>query len=135
MREEAVTLRTDERSWLIYDDESIGAVVRMLEAYALSVTGQKMMRHPEIEIRAVGNMMLRLGETRGAECLQEGGAKGVAAQHMALLGAHLAGIVHNEIQCRKALTELHAVVFRLDQKARTTGTKGPGSFRRALRGD
>ena len=130
-----MTLRTDERSWLIYDEESIGAVVRMMEAYSMSVTGQKLRRHPDIKIRAIGNMMVRLGETRGSEVLKLGGIPAQAAEHFALLGAHLAGIPHNEIKCQKALSELHAVVFHLDSRAKGIGTRGPGTLRQLVRGD
>lgn len=130
-----MSLRTDERSWLIYDDESIGAVVRMLEAYSMSVTGQKLARHPDKPIRAVGNMMLRLGEQRGHEMLRNGGAQREAVEAFALLGSHLAGVPHDEVRCAQAVDELHAVVFRLDQKGQVAGMTGPGMVREALRGD
>ena len=130
-----MSLRTDERSWLIYDEEVIGAAVRMMEAYALGVTGQKLARSEDVRIRAVGNMMNRLGQTRGAECIRNGGVQGEAAVAFVMLGSHLAGMPHDEVKCAVALDELHAIVFRLDQKAKSTGTKGPGAVRQALRGD
>ncbi len=128
-------LRTDERSWLVYDDESIGAVARGLEAYALSVTGQKLARHEDQRIRSVGHMMVRLGEQRGHEMLQNDGAQRVAMEELSMMGAHLAGIVHDEIECWKALDELHATVFRLDSRLKSAGSVGPGVHRVAGRGD
>lgn len=130
-----MSLRTDERSWLIYDDESIGAMTRGLESYALSVTGQKLARHPDQKIRAVGNMMVRLGEQRGHEMMKNGGAQEVALEWFLFLGAHLAGMNHDEIKCQEALDELHAVCFRLDARLQSAGTVGPGLVRMAGRGD
>ena len=130
-----MSLRTDERSWLIYDEESIGAVTRGLEAYAMSVTGQKLARHPDKRIRAIGNMMIRLGEQRGHEMLKNDGSQREAIEAFALMGSHLAGVPHDEVKCAVALNELHATVFRLDQKGQIAGTRGPGTVRKALRGD
>lgn len=129
------SLRTDERSWLIYDDEVIGAVVRGLEAYALSVTGQKMSRHPEQTVRAVGTMMIRIGEERGRQMLSNGSAQGVVMEWLALLGAHLAGVPHDKIKCTQALDELHGAVFHLDKRVNAAGVRGPGVHRIAVRGD
>lgn len=129
-----MSLRTDERSWLIYDDESVGAVVRGMEAYALSVTGQKLARHPDQKIRAIGTMMVRLGEQRGFEMLKNDGAQGVAAEWFTMLGAYLAGVQHDVVKREEALDELHAVVFQLDHRGRVAGTRGPGTIREALRG-
>lgn len=130
-----MSLRTDEKSWLIYDDESAVAVIRMLETYAMGVTGQKLARHPDQKIRAIGTMMVRLSETRGMLALQEGGAKAEAVEALVLLGSHLAGRPHDEVKCAKALDELHAVVFHVDSRAAGMGTKGPGVLRRLVRGD
>lgn len=130
-----MSLRTDERSWLIYDDESVGAVVRMMEAYAMSVTGQKLRRHPDQKIRAVGAMMIRLGEHWTWEGLQADGAKKEAVEAFALLGAHLGGKPHDEFKCHAALDELHAVMFHLDKRAKEMGMRGPGVIREAVRGD
>jgi hypothetical protein len=130
-----MSLRTDERSWLIHDDDSIGAVVRGLEAYALSVTGQKLSRHSDKRIRAIGSMMVRLGEQRGHEMLRNDGAQREAVEAFALLGTVLAGVPHDPVKAESALDELHAVVFRLDQKAQIAGVQGPGTVRQAMRGD
>lgn len=130
-----MSLRTDERSWIIFDEESIGAVVRMMEAYALSVTGQKLRRHQDQQVRAMGEMMVRMGEHRGWEAVNAGGLREEAAQHFALLGAHVSGLQHDETRCKKALDELHAVVFRLDQKMKVAGSKGPGALQTLVRGD
>lgn len=130
-----MSLREDERSWMIYSEESVGAVVRMMEAYALSVTGQKLRRHPDQKIRAMGEMMIRTGEHRGWEAVNAGGVREEAANAFALLGAHVSALPHDEVRCAKALDELHATVFRLDQKIQSAGSKGPGALRQLVRGD
>ena len=130
-----MSLRTDERSWLIYDDESLGAFARVLEMYSLSVTGQKLARHPDQRIRAIGTLMVRIGETRGVEMIRNDGAQRVAVEHMVLFGAFLAGLPHDESKLDEALNELHSLAFRLDSRANSAGIAGPGVHRLAVRGD
>lgn len=130
-----MSLRTDERSWMIYDEESIGAVVRMMEAYAMSVTGQKLRRRPEIQLRAMGEMMIRLGEQRGWEASREDGVNKEAMEHFSIIGAYLAGQTVDPVRLTTALDEIHAAVFRLDQKARSAGMQGPGRIKELVRGD
>jgi len=128
-------LRTDERSFMIYDEEVLGAVTRGLESYALSVTGQKMARHPDPEFRGVGSMMLRIGEQRGHEMLKNDGAQKVTMEILTLMGAHLAGIGHDEIRCAAGMNELWGAVYYLDRRVSSAGIAGPGVHREAVRGD
>lgn len=128
-------LRTDERSWMIYDEESIGAVIRAAEAFALSVTGQRLARHPDQRVRAVGNLMVRVGEHRGWEMVRNDGAQGEAQRLFSQMGCYLAGMPFNAADLTTALDQLHAAAFRIDQKAQSAGVHGPGTVRVGVRGD
>ena len=59
-----VTLRTDLRQWLIYDDESAYATADALDALAYRFTGAALSQHEDIELRAVGSFMLKVAEVR-----------------------------------------------------------------------
>lgn len=127
-----MSLRTDERSWLIYDDESVGAFVRALEAYALSVVGQRLSRRPEVQLRAVGNLMMRIGEQRGWEMMKNDGAQREAVELLSRMAAHVAGLNVDDLQM---LEDVHALAVWIDRRARNAGMAGPGVVREAVRGD
>lgn len=129
------SLRSDFRSWLIYDEEVTGAVARGMEAYALSVTGQKLARHPDSAIRGFGNLMVRIGEQRGLDMLDKGGASEVAFKWLMFLGVHLNGGQHDEVKCAQALDELWGNAFHVNSRVTNAGIIGPGVHRQAVRGD
>ncbi len=130
------SLRTDDRSFLIYDEEVLGAVARGLESYAQSVTGQKMSRHPDPRIRGIGNMMLRIGEQRGHDMVMgDNEAQKTTMNWLLLMGAYLAGVPHDEIKREQALEELWGTVIYLDSRVMKAGIAGPGIHRIAVRGD
>ncbi len=130
-------LRTDERQWLIYDDESLGATMRGLEAIALSVCGGALARHRVQQVRAIGHFMRRVADTRFAEMERNDGAQQVVARHLRTIFRWL------ELDQRglatppptAALDEIHAATFRLDSRAQSAGVVGPGVHRVAARGD
>ncbi len=49
-------LRSDPRQWLIYDEETQGAMVRGLETMALQMVGQTLVKNKDRQVRAMFNM-------------------------------------------------------------------------------
>lgn len=131
-------LRSDSRQWLIYDDESLGALIRGLEAYALHVCAGPMVRHRNIAVRGVGTLMQRVANTRIDEMRKAGGAQQVVVGHLEKifrwLASEQAGRIHLPEPVDE-LDEIYAAAFRLDSRARTAGFRGPGVHREAVRGD
>jgi len=127
-----MSLRTDIRSWLIYDEDSIGAVFRALETAALAGTGHRLASHEAIEVRAVGNVMKRIAATRIRTAKKEGGVRWEAMEKMTKLMMYAFGQAPPNAE---ALDELHATVFRIDQRLNSSGSVGPGVHREGVRGD
>lgn len=127
-----MSLRKDLRSWLIYDDDSIGAVFRALETAALAGLGHRLVSHEAIEVRAVGNVMKRIAATRIKTARREGGVRYEAMEKMAKVMAYAFGQAPPDVE---ALDEIHATVFRIDQKLNQSGSVGPGVHREGVRGD
>ena len=125
-------LRSDFRQWLIYDDESLGAVARALEVAALAMAGQTLLRRPEGPIRLLGRFMVRVASARTEEMLRSDGAQRVAIEHTSKVFNWLAGKAPFPAD---ELDELHAAAFRLDARAQAAGVRGPGTIREAIRGD
>lgn len=128
-------LRTDERQWLIYDDESLGAVMRGLEAWSLAVAGNLLKADQTDELRGMGNFMDRVAGARLSEMKANGGAQEVVADWMLLISKYAAGKTPLTPDIQRALDELHAAVYRLDSRANGAGLTGPGVHRLAVRGD
>lgn len=126
-------LRSDERQWLIYDDESVGALGRGLEVMAMSMTGQMLAKHQLKPIRAMGNFMLRIAESRAAEMMRNDGAQRVMIEHLSKVMTFLAG--HSAHIPELEIDELWAVTFHADRRAKAAGIQGPGAHRLIVRGD
>lgn len=124
-------LRTDSRQWLIYDDDTLGAVVRMSEAACLSIVGQRLARHPDIELRALGNLWMRMGEQRTMSHILDDSQLGEAARAM----TEAMRYAFNGGPKPAVLDELHAAAYRIDDKATGAGVVGPGVVRELVRGD
>ncbi len=127
-----MSLRVDIRSWLIYDEESVGAVFRALETAALAGMGHRLASHEAIEVRAVGNVMKRIAATRIRTAKKEGGVRWEAMEKMTKLMMYAFGQAPPNAE---ALDELHATVFRIDQRLNSSGSVGPGVHREGVRGD
>lgn len=128
-------LRTDERQWLIYDDEVLGAVARGVEAWALAIAANLLRPNSEEGLRGVGHFMGRVADARLTEMKRNGGAQEVTADWILLVSAWAAGKIPWTPDVARALDELHAAVYRLDSRGQGTGTTGPGVHRAAIRGD
>lgn len=120
-------LRQDERQWLIYQEESVIPAVRALEVLALLLAGPTLIRHPKIELRALGTMMMKLGQHREMYMLGTGQGEPtdletVAGRHLATIIGELAGVA-NGVEARD---ELHAALYWLDSTLNKAGIKGTG---------
>lgn len=115
-----MTLRQDERQWLIYQEDSVVPAVRALEVFAMLVAGPVLAKHPEQSMRALGNMMMRLGEHREELMLAN---DETAGKHVAAILGSLVGAVNAD----EAKDELHAALFWLDSTLKRAGIK-PGNW-------
>lgn len=130
-------LRSDFRQWLIYDDESTGAVMRGLEAFAMHIVGGSLQQNQNIALRGIGTLMKRTATTRMAEMKSNGGAQEVVASHLTDIFTWLSRTskgIHTPPP-EDQIDEIYAVAFRLDSRIRAAGTAGPGAHRAAARGD
>ena len=129
-------LRTDERQWLIYGDEKVGALARGLEAMALHIAGGPLRRHRHEGVRLIGVYMQRIAKGRIDEMHRNGGAQEIVAEHLAdifeWLGREQAGV---HLPPPEGLKEIHALAFHADRRAANAGIQGPGVHREAVRGD
>lgn len=135
-----LSMRQDERQWLIYQEEPVRAAVRAIEMLCMHLAGQWLAQHPDIELRALGNVAQRLAQVRvrfglGAMEGHEVPDEMVAATgHVVTILAYLAGEVANG---RPAVeeSELHAAAYWLDSTLSRAGVAGEGWFRALARGD
>lgn len=109
-----MTLRQDERQWLIYQEESVVPAVRALEVFAMLVAGPVLAKHPEQSMRALGNMMMRLGEHREELMLAN---NETAGRHVAAILGSLVGVGNAD----EAKDELHAAMYWLDSTLKQAG--------------
>lgn len=131
------TLRKDERQWLIYDEESVVSVVRSMEVIGLALAGPALANHRDIQLRAVGNIMMRLAETRLKALSGHFGdvpdENRISAEHVATILNYLrTGILTPDVH--KAIEEFHGAVVWLDGRLRAAGTAGANWFQELARG-
>ncbi len=133
-----MTLRTDERQWLIYDDDSLGAIIRGLEAWALMVLGTRLRDSGPDRIRAlngIGAFCQKVANQRLVEMKRNGGAQEVAADWILLVSKWAAGKTPLTPDVARALDEIHSVSTRIDSRVNGAGVSGPVVHRVAVRGD
>lgn len=116
------TLRTDESQWLIHQEDSVVAAVRALEVFAMLLAGPILAKHPERSMRALGNMMVRLGAHREQSMLTSAEYE-TAGRHIAVILGELAGATRAD----RERDELHAAMFWLDSTLKKAGIK-PGNW-------
>lgn len=119
-----MTLRQDEAQWLIYQEDSVVPAVRAVEVLAMMIAGPVLAAHPEISMRALGNVMLRFGEHRSLHMLNSGNdLERTAGEHLAVILGELAGATRAD----DARDELHAAMYWLDSTLKNAGI-GTGSW-------
>lgn len=132
------TLRKDERQWLIYDEESVVSVVRSMEILGLALAGPALARHPDIQLRAVGNVMMGLAPARLKALSGYYGdisdENRTASEHLATILDYLrTGIMTPDVH--RAIEEFHGAVVWLDGRIRAAGTAGGNWFQELARGE
>ena len=133
-----MTLRTDERQFLIYDDEVIGAWMRGLEAWALMVFSQRLRQVGPDRNRALNGIATfagRVANQRIVEMKRNGGAQEAVADWVLLISKWAAGKSPYTPDIHRALDEFHGVTTHLDSRVNGAGMQGPGVHRQAVRGD
>lgn len=126
-------LRSDPRQWLIYDEETQGALVRGLEIMSMQMVGQTLAKNQDIKVRAMGHTMLNIADARIRAATREpGSARDIVIKHLARVMGWLS---------RRAdypaieLDEIHATLYQLDHRFRSAGIRGGGTLRDLVRGD
>lgn len=129
-------LRTDERQWLIYDEEALGAVMRGLEAFYMFIASGPLARDPDDAIRAIAHFGRRVAQSRIEEMKKNDGAQREMAHNLEVMfkwiGMRQKGMA---LPRPKEVDDIYAAVFRLDSRAQSAGVVGPGVHRIAVRGD
>lgn len=133
-----MTLRTDPRQWLIYERGPVEATVRALETMALGIVGRTLAKHSSLPVRGIGNLMMRLAESRvrcslglvpGVETTDD---RATATRWAIAVSNFALGDGPEPVQ---ELDELHAAVVHLDSRLQSAGLTGPGWIRDLGRGD
>jgi len=133
-------LRTDERQFLIYDEEVMGAVMRGLEAWALMIAGTRLRkgnRGPDRirAMNAIGAFMQKVADQRMVEMKRNGGAQEQVADWILILSKWAAGKTPFTPDIARALDEIHGTITYTDSRVNGAGVLGPGTHRIAVRGD
>lgn len=133
-----MTLRQDERQWLIYQETPVVAAVRGLEALCMHIAGQWLAQHPDVELRALGNVAQSLAQVRVRFGLGMMAGHEVPDELMAATG-HVVAILGYLADGRDRPTveesEMHAAAYWLDSTLRRAGVAGDGWFRELARGE
>jgi len=133
-------LRTDERQFLIYDEEVLGAVVRGLEAWALMIAGTRLRKgHRGADrvraMNAIGKFMIKVADQRIVEMQRNGGAQEQVAEWIFLISKWAAGKTPWTTDVDTALQEIYGTIAYNDSRVNGAGSQGPGVHRIAVRGD
>lgn len=128
------TLRTDDRQWLIYGEEPVTAGMEAIEVIALTVTGNLLTNNENVEMRAMGNVMLRWADARqralsGEESTDaEKAAIEMATEVLDWMGGQ-------GEKPEQAVSDFHALCFEFDSRLQGAGITGPGWYRELARGE
>ena len=131
-----MTLRKDANQWLIYDEASVTASVRGLELMALMLTGKALENHPDIELRALGNVAGSVADARLRYMLGLMGQSSPTDEER-IVGAHVVrilGYLEGDPKPAESLDDLWASVVWLDSHIRSSGVEGEGWYREVVRG-
>lgn len=133
-------LRTDERQFLIYDDEVLGAVVRGLEAWALMIAGTRLRKghrgaNRVKAMNAIGAFMQKIANQRIVEMKRNGGAQEQVAEWIFIISKWAADKTPWTPDVARALDEIHGTITYNDSRVNAAGINGEGTHRIAVRGD
>ena len=131
-------IRTDSRQWLIHEEENVTVGIKAIEIMALTVTGELLSKNEDVEMRAVGNLMMRWADARQRAMMN--GMDGEDSTHleksaMVLLTDILDWMGGQGEKPEDALEQLHSVAFSFDSTLSGAGITGPGWYRELARGE
>lgn len=128
------TLRTDKRQWFIHDEEPIVAAMEAIEVIALTVTGRLLAENEHVEMRAIGNVMMRWADARQRTL---DGDEATDAEHVAIEFATeiLDWMGEQGERPEDALDQFQASAFGFDSRLQAAGISGPGWYRELARGE
>ena len=109
-------LRDDGRQWLIYGSPQQEAIVKGVEAMGLMMTGMHLAGNPMREVRATGNFMIKIGQSRIQGAIDAGGYRHIVMEYLVQVMQFAAG--NAPPPSAKVLDELHALVFQTDTEQR-----------------
>lgn len=124
-------LRDDPRQWLIYTEEPVTAAMMSVEVLALQMAGQLLKDAPDIELRAVGNVMLKWADARERSLSDGGMFQSAALDYVHEVFEYLGGGQRPD----EALDQLHAAVFGFDKTLNSAGIQGDGWAQELARGE
>ena len=128
------TLRTDDRQWLIHQEENVTAGMEAIEIMALTVTGSLLANRPEVELRAIGNIMSTWADAR--QRTLDGEEASDLEQTAVLYATDILDWMGGQgDEPNDALSELHAVAFAFDSQLSAAGIDGEGWYRTLARGE
>lgn len=133
-----MTIREDEKQWLIYQEGQVTAVVEAVETMLVALGAASIMDHSDVALRAIGHFGERLAETRMARMagqlgdLEASDIQKQLVQHLLDIAAFLAGGEEAE-RPEMALDDIHAAVVWVDKRAKEAGVVGPGWYREIIR--
>lgn len=131
-------LRTDERQFLIYDEEVLGAYIRGLEAWALMVFGNRLRQTGPDRYRALNGIAAfaeKIANQRITEMKRNGGAQEAVADWVLIVSKWAAGKTPFTPDIQRGIDEFHSISTRIDSRVNGAGILGPGVHRQAVRGD
>ena len=130
------SIRLDERQWMIFDEESVTAVVGAVEALLVGLGAAALRDHADQQVRAIGAFGEKLAETRLAHWSgQLAGLEPseVQKQLVAHLYAVSAYLVDEGERPETALDDIQAALVWIDKRAKGAGVVGDGWYREIVR--
>jgi hypothetical protein len=130
-----MSIRTDKRQWLIYQEEPVVDVVSAIEAFLVGIGAAFLKNHEDIAMRGIGHFGEMLAQTRLTHMngmlgdLESTEMQKELVEHLLAISGYLAGDTRPD----EALDDIHAALVWLDKRAKGAGVSGPGWYREIVR--
>jgi hypothetical protein len=124
-------LRTDPKQWLIHEEAPVTAGVQGIEVLALTISGNLLAVNENVELRAVGNLMLHWADAR-QRSLDDRELGSDAVEFITQVLDWMGGQGERPDE---ALDQLHAIAFQFDSTLAAAGINGDGWYRTLARGE
>lgn len=125
----------DAIQWLIDDQPTVANVYRAIRAAACAMVGAGLANHPDLEVRAVGNVLIRTAETERKAILDDD--FDLSTQVIEAVGQLMAYATHpiGSRPAPKSNEEVHAALLYMDRHLRQRGARGDDALQQLARGD